>query len=138
MRVAYANRESWGVVARYLRSAGTALHSPTWLPTARLRATFPTPQSSLFAADGLQTHSQSPRGSLYAWLLSSGAKVSRPLAYLFISFVGRETARQAKQVSEDGGFRLGEYLRSACLPARKSGFFWVLFSPPLSVMFCPT
>lgn len=34
-----------GVVARYLRSVGAALHSPTWLPTGRLRATFLTPQS---------------------------------------------------------------------------------------------
>lgn len=88
VEVAYANREL-GVVARYLRSAGTALHSPTWLPTGRLRATFLTPQSSLFGADGLRTNSQSPRGSLYAWLLSSGTKVLRSVVYLFISFVGR-------------------------------------------------
>ncbi|KAK2853905.1 hypothetical protein Q5P01_006566 [Channa striata] len=32
-----------GVVARYLRSVGAALHSPTWLPTGRLRATFLNP-----------------------------------------------------------------------------------------------
>ena len=29
-----------GVVASYLRSEGAALHSPTWLGTGRLRATF--------------------------------------------------------------------------------------------------
>lgn len=128
VEVAYANRESWGVVARYLRSAGTALHSPTWLPTGRLRATFLTPQSSLFGADGLRTNSQSPRGSLYVWLLSSGAKVSRSVVYLFISFVGRRLHGSNEASERRWWISAGECLRSACLPARKSVFFWVLFS----------
>lgn len=42
-----------GVVARYLRSVGDALHSPTWLPTGRLRATFLSSQSFLSSVTGL-------------------------------------------------------------------------------------
>lgn len=53
----HANERSWGVVATYLRSEGAALHSPTWLPTGRLRATFPTPQSSLTSLSELQIDS---------------------------------------------------------------------------------
>lgn len=84
----YANRESWGVVARYLRSEGAALHSPTWLPTGRLRATFLNPQSFLSSVPDLQIVSQSVQVSPCTQFLSAHRKVFGLVAYLFFSFVG--------------------------------------------------
>lgn len=53
--------------------------------------------------------------------------------YLSLLSVGDYTAAEASE--RRWWISAGEYLRSACLPARKSGFFGCC--SPLSVMFCP-
>lgn len=64
-----------GVVARYLRSVGAALHSPTWLPTALLRATFLTPESSQNHVPVAEFGSRTARTLFSGSFVSVGVKV---------------------------------------------------------------
>lgn len=95
-----------GVVARYLRSVGAALHSPTWLPTALLRATFLTPQSFQKHLPALEFGSRTARTQLGGSFRSAGVKSFVKSCAFIRLFCQRESPQQPKQVSEDGGFRL--------------------------------